>query len=124
MWEDETSSSNGLPTYMTQSGDDQLSFIVKSRPDDADAQIAAFDEEQSKKDGGSKGIIRFAAPIMRDGSSVPQGGLAREEWYAKRMKLEAEMDAQYGGLDDELKDLIGGLDGGSFNAADYGDGLQ
>lgn len=124
-WEDESSNSNGLPTYMTQSGDDQVGFIVKSRPDAADAEIAAFDDEQSKKDESSKGLVRFAVPMMRDGSSVPEGGLAREEWYRKRAEFESIQDQQYAGLDDELRDLIGGLDTGeAFDPSEYGDGLQ
>jgi hypothetical protein len=87
--EDETSTSSGLPIWLTRSLDPNIQFIVESGIDNADAAIADWD----KKHGGDKskpGQYRFAVPVDANGNRIEYGGLTRHSFREAAASLVSE----------------------------------
>lgn len=119
IYEDEGSTSHGLPIWMSRSGDPNLGFMVEESDDLADAALQKYDEEQGKKKSPRKGVSRYVVPVMLDGTPVPQGGLAREHFFGEMNKNTADrIDANAQSLLDD--GLIERKPKGGYDPNEYG----
>lgn len=117
---------NGRPAWESLSGDDNLGYMVLERIDESAAELATYDDEQAKKDKPTKGLSRWVQPVMRDGSSVPEGGLARERWMemmAQRASEEQQMIEDIGAVQANLAGLVEDMPAGGYDPSEYGDGI-
>lgn len=83
------STSSGSPVWLTRSLDPNISFIVESGIDAADAAIAEWD----KKHGGDKskpGQYRFAVPVDANGNRIEYGGVTRHSFREAAASLAGE----------------------------------
>lgn len=98
VYEDETSSSSGVPIYIARTGDPNIDIEIEEQLDIADQALAKYDEAQGEKDKPPKGISRFAVPVdvSKEGEdkSVDVGGLAREAFYRERAEEAQRRRAQ------------------------------
>lgn len=105
--------------WQSRSTDPGINFIIEERTDLADATLQEYDEKRSKQKNAPKGVSRFVVPVSTTGEPLPEGGLAREEFF-KRAAMEArDVAAEF---EDSLGVRVPRPQGG-YNPADYGDGI-
>lgn len=81
IYEDETSQSTGVPIYISRSSDPNIGWDIETFTDNADRELQTHDAKLAEKKNPPKGMGRIIRPVMMDGSPVPEGGLAREQFY-------------------------------------------
>lgn len=111
----ETSTSTGLPVWLTRSGDPGFAFRIDTLTDHADEALSRYDEDQQGKKNKAHGVVRYLVPVAHGDAPVPEGGLERARLLTAMQQASIEGVAGLPGstLDDDLierKKPAGGYD--------------
>lgn len=120
--EDETSTSSGLPVWLTRTVDPTITFIIEERKDYADAELLEWDHKNGQ-DAKKRGVARFAVPVDAQREPIEYGGAKRRE-----LLTAASQEQQDLVRDDELAEELGveidrGRPAAGWNAGDFGNGV-
>lgn len=112
--ERDTSGSNGLPRWLTQSGSPDVAFQVETVEDAADVALDKWDEaHQGKK--RKPGTVRFVVP-RAVGEGAIEGGVAREAMLLERARQLQDAEAP----DDDDVPVERKRPPGGYDVAAYG----
>lgn len=117
IYEDEISSSSGLPIWITRNLDPNIILTVEEREDVADRLLAEWDEKNAGKKG-KRGVSRFVVARDADGNYLEYGGLTRQQF--REAAIQEQQDLEELGEEAEIER---DRPTGGYDPSEYGDGL-
>lgn len=126
VYEDEISSSSGLPIWVTRSDEPDIRVAVEERIDQADAALEEYDENH-RGDKRKRGATRMAVVVDSTGKPIEYDGTTRHRFMVSAIqetRASSETEASEEGLEDDLAGLNIGASPYSreFDPSEYGDG--